>query len=62
MVTQWSGGGCAGSTTSCTVTMDQNRSVTVTFGPKQNATCTGTRPTNSRIMQDIGASTTSRSW
>ena len=42
VIASWSGAGCAGSTTTCTVTMSQARSVTVTFdaAPPQQFTLT----------------------
>ncbi len=44
VITSWTGGGCAGSGTTCTVTMDQSRTVTVTFDlkPELSVTVSGT--------------------
>jgi hypothetical protein len=38
----WSGEGCSGSTPSCTIGMDRDRIVTVTFAPPVSPTCSGT--------------------
>lgn len=60
----WSGGGCSGTASSCTVTMDQARNVTATFSPPFNVTTTvgaggASTPGNSSVMPVMPGGTTS---
>lgn len=58
-IASWSGGGCSGTGTTCTVNMTADQSVTVTFNPPPSYTVNVTKSGSGTVTQTAGASSPS---